>query len=95
MPTCLIGLAWLKVDNAKTNTLESCTTTTLNITISEGGTNSSHMHNLVKSQSFRGLKLLLSDTKFMTTKHNMLVYQKFQEKQCMLVISARHMLVSE
>ena len=66
-PTCLIGLAWLKVDNAKTNTLESCTTTTLNILISEGGTNSSHMHNLAKSQSSQGLKLLLSDTKFMTS----------------------------
>ena len=41
--------------------------TTLNIPISEGGTNSSHTHNLVKSQSYRWLKLLLSDSESMTT----------------------------
>ena len=35
----------------------------LNITISEGNINSNHMYNLVKSQSYQGLKLLLSDTK--------------------------------
>ncbi len=40
---------------------------TLNIPISEGGNHSSHMHNLAKSQNYQGLKLLLSDTKFMTT----------------------------
>ena len=94
-PTCLIGLAWLKVGNAKTNTLKSCTTTTLNIPIGEGGSNSSHTRNLAKSQSYQGLKLLLSDTKFMTRESNMLIYHRFQEKQCMLVISARHMLVNE
>ena len=35
---------------------------TLNIPISEGGANLCHTHNLAKSQSYRGLKLLLSDT---------------------------------
>ena len=29
--------------------------------ISEGDTNSSHMHNLAKSQSYQGLELLMSD----------------------------------
>ena len=41
--------------------------TTLNIPISEGGTNSCFMHNLVKSQHYQGLKILPSDTKFMNT----------------------------
>ena len=41
--------------------------TTLIIPISEGGTNSRHMHNLAKPQSYRGLKLLPSDIKFMNT----------------------------
>ena len=41
--------------------------TTLNIPISEGGTNSCLMHNLFKSQSYQGLKFLPSDTKFMNT----------------------------
>ena len=36
---------------------------TLSISIKEGGIESSHMHNLAKSQSYRGLKLLLNDTK--------------------------------
>ena len=31
------------------------------------------MHNLPKSQSYQGLKLLLSDTKFMTTVSSMLI----------------------
>ena len=53
--------------------------TTLNIPIIEGGTNSNHTHNLVKSQSYEGLKLLLSDTKFMTMVHSMLTYHRFQE----------------
>ena len=52
---------------------------TLNISISKGGTNSSHMHNLAKSQSYQGLKLLLSDTKLMTTVNSMLIYHRFQE----------------
>ena len=47
--------------------------------ISEGGTNSSHMHDLAKSQSYGGLELLLSDTKFMTMVNPMFVYHKFQE----------------
>jgi hypothetical protein len=34
--------------------------TALNIPISEGGTNSSRTHNLAKSLSYRGLKLLLT-----------------------------------
>ena len=53
--------------------------TTLNTPISEGGTNSSHTYNLAKSQSHQGLKLLLSDNKFMTTVISMLVYHQFQE----------------
>ena len=52
--------------------------TTLNIPISEGGTNSSFTHNLAKSQSYGGLKLLLSDTKFMTMVNSMLTYHRFQ-----------------
>ena len=40
---------------------------TLNIPISEGCTNSSHTHNLANFQSYRGPKLLMRDTKFMTT----------------------------
>ena len=67
----------------------------LNLLISEGGTNSSHTHNLAKSQSYRGLKLLLSDTKSMTTVNSRLIYHRFQENHCMLTISAWHMPVSE
>ena len=52
---------------------------TLNIPIDEGGTNSSHMHNLAKSQSYRGLELLLSDTKFMKMVNSMLIYHRLQE----------------
>ena len=37
---------------------------TLSIPTREGGTNSSHTHNPAKPQSYRELKLLLSDTKF-------------------------------
>ena len=44
--------------------------TTLNIPISEGDTNSSCMYNLAKFQSYRGLKLLLSDNDFMQTNSN-------------------------
>ena len=40
---------------------------TLIISISEGGTNSWSMHYLAKSQSYRGLKFLMCDTKFMNT----------------------------
>ena len=40
---------------------------TLNIPISEGGANPSHMHDPTKSQSYQGLNFLLSDTKFMNT----------------------------
>ena len=47
--------------------------TTLNIPISEGGTNSSHMHNVAQSQSYWGLKLLLSVTKFMKMVNSMLI----------------------
>ena len=52
--------------------------TTLNIPIIEGGTNSSHTHNLAKSQSHQRLKLLRSGTKFMTTVISMLIYHRFQ-----------------
>ena len=38
---------------------------TLHIPSSGRDTNSSHMHNLVKSQSYRGLQFSMSDTKFM------------------------------
>ena len=41
--------------------------TTLNIPISEGGTNSCRVHNLVKSQRYERLKISPSDTKFMNT----------------------------
>ena len=53
---------------------------TLNIPISEGGIYSSHMYNLAKSQNYRGLKLLLSDTKFMTTIRSVLIHHKFPRK---------------
>ena len=53
--------------------------TTLNIPISEGVTNSRHMHNLDKSQSHRGLKLLLSDSNFMTTVNIMIINYKFKK----------------
>jgi hypothetical protein len=49
-----------------------------NIPVSEGGTNSSHMHNLAESQRDRGLKLLPSDTKFMKTENSMFVCHTFQ-----------------
>ena len=52
---------------------------TLNIPISEGGTNLSHTHNLAKSQSHEGLKLLLSDIEFMTTVNSMLIYHRYLE----------------
>ena len=51
----------------------------LNKLIIEGGINSSHTHNLTKSQSPQGLKLLLSDSKFMITVIYMLIYHQFQE----------------
>ena len=38
----------------------------------------SHAH-LVKSQRYQGLKMLLSDTKFMTTINPMFIYHRFQE----------------
>ena len=47
--------------------------------ISEGDTNSSHTHNLAKSQSCQGMLLLLSDIKFMKTVNSMLIYRRFQE----------------
>ena len=53
--------------------------TALNILVGEGGTNSSHTHNLTKSQNYQRLKLLLSDTKFMTTVNSMLICHRFQE----------------
>ena len=62
---------------------------TLNIPISEGGTNLSHTHNLDKFQSYQGPKLLLSDTKFMAIVNSMLIYHRLQE------INVWHMLVSE
>ena len=70
-------------------TLGTLNLSTLNIASSEGGTNSSHMHNLAKSQSYQGLKLLLSDIKFMKKVKSMLIYHRFQE------ISVRNMLVSD
>jgi hypothetical protein len=39
-----------------------------------------HTLNLAKSKSYRGLKLVMSDTKFMTTVNSMVNYQRFQEK---------------
>ena len=53
--------------------------TSLNIPISEGGTNSNHTQNLAKSQSYQGLKLLLNGTKIITIVNSMLNYQRFQE----------------
>ena len=52
---------------------------TLNTSISERDTNSSHMHNLAKSRSYQGLKLLLSDIKFMKIVNSMLTYHRFQK----------------
>ena len=69
---------------------------TLNTTISEGGTDSTHTHNLVQSQSYPGLKLLLTDTKSTKTIHSMLMYHRFFKKKLVcVVISACHMLVNE
>ena len=48
-----------------------------NTPISEGGTNSSHTHNLAKSQSYRGLKLLPSDIKLMKMVNPILIYHIF------------------
>ena len=47
--------------------------------INEGGTNLSHMPNLAKSQSYEELKLLLSDTEFMTIVNSMVIHHRFQE----------------
>ena len=55
--------------------------TTLKVPISEGSTNSSRTHNLAKSQSYRGLKLLPSDTKFVTTANSTLIYYRFEENE--------------
>ena len=63
-------------------TLEIGMPTTLNIPISEGGIHSSHTHNLAKSQSYQGLKLLLTDTSFLTTEIVMLIYHRFHENSC-------------
>ena len=90
-----LWLTWHTTFNATVNQMFSAVLTTLNTPISEGGTNSSHTHNPVKSQSYQVLKLLLSDTKFMTIVKYVLIYHRFQENQCVLVISARHMLVNE
>ena len=54
--------------------------TRLDILISECGINSSYTHNLAKSQSYQGLKLLPSDIKFMKMVNSMLLYHRFQEK---------------
>ena len=70
-------------------------TTTLNMAICEGGTYSSCTYNLTKSQNYRGLKLLLSEIECMTTVDSMLIYHRFERTWCVLMISARHMLVSE
>ena len=68
---------------------------TQNIPISEGGTNSSRMHNLAKSQTYWGLKLLLSDIKCMATIISIVIYHIFQENECVSVISAQHILVDK
>ena len=53
---------------------------TLNIPISEGGTSSSRIAcTITPKQSYRGLKLLLSDTEFMTMVYFMFIYHRFQE----------------
>ena len=59
---------------------ETMRVSTLNLPISEGGTNSSHTHHLAKSQRYQGLKLLLNDTKFMTMINSMHIHHRFQEK---------------
>ena len=56
-----------------------CGPTTLNIPISEGGTNSSHTHHLAKFQRHWGLKLLVSDTKFMDIVNSMLFTIDFKK----------------
>ena len=66
----LISIGWSNRRNTKYTLLIPCwpvNIPTLNIPISESGTNSSLTHNLAKSQSYQGLKLLQSDTKFMIT----------------------------
>ena len=40
----------------------------------------SSTHNVAKPQSYQGLKLLLSDTKFMITVNSMLIHHGLQEK---------------
>jgi hypothetical protein len=59
--------------------MEICLYATLNTPNSEGGTSSSHMHNLAKSQSYLGLKVLLSDPGFMKKINSMLISHRFQE----------------
>jgi hypothetical protein len=51
----------------------------MNIPTSDDGTKSSHSHNLAKSQSYRGLKLLLSDSKFMAMVNSMFTYHRIQK----------------
>lgn len=57
-------LSYLRQGIYDSYSYQSLDITTLNILISEGGTNSRVTQNLAKCQ---GLKLLLNDTKFMTT----------------------------
>ena len=59
-----------------------------NISTSEDGTNSSHTHNLVKSQSYQGLKFVLSDTKFVNLCSFIIDFKKINVcayDYCMLV----------
>ena len=62
------------------SSLSSSFVSTQNILISESGTNSSHMYNLAKSQSYRRLKLLLENTKFMNLINSRLIYHRYQRK---------------
>ena len=65
----------------------------LNISLSKGGTNSSHMHKLAISKLPRAI-VATDDINFMKTINSMLIYYRFQKNECMLVISACHTLVS-
>ena len=62
----------------------------IDIPIGDDGTNSSHTHNLGKSQSYRGLIFLQSDIKSMNTCSIII-----DLKKCVLMISVCHMLVNE
>ena len=66
---------------------------TLNIPISEGGTNSSHTHNLAKFQNYQRSKFLPSDTKFMNTCSPTIKVKKISA--CLWLVCATYLSVND